>query len=360
MSCRKPMNSSACATPLTPSRGRIGRAAPVHIAMTDQGTELRKQAEEKASHLPEYAESLSAEKTRQTLQELRVHQIELEMQNDELRRTQAELDVVKTRYFDLYDLAPVGYCTLSKEGLILESNLTATTLLGTDRGALAKGTLSRFILKEDQAIYFLHRKQLLETGEPQTCDVRMVKKDGTSFWARLDVATAEGADGEPLCRILLSNINSQKEAEAERENDQIRLETIFNTVPDGIVTVDRDMRVLQHNEAFKVHSGMTAPIVSLLDLPAACSQACHGAIRETLASGRVVREYRVACERVDRPDQVSVINSSPLMDRFGSFVGALVVIRDITAIVQLEHRLGERTHQRKIVGAAPGMKELFQ
>ena len=127
------------------------------------------------------------EETRRTLHELRVHQIELEMQNEELRRAQAELDAARARYFDLYDLAPVGYATVSEKGLILETNLTAATLLGVARDALVRQPFSRFILKEDQDLYSLHRKKLFEThsassgqaGEPQACELRMVKKDGT-------------------------------------------------------------------------------------------------------------------------------------------------------------------------------------
>ena len=128
----------------------------------DQAAELRRQAEamarESGALSPEQLEALSPEDTRRTLHELRVHQIELEMQNEELRRARAELTAARVRYFDLYDLAPVGYCTLSEQGLILEANLTAATLLGMARGALVKRPLSRFILKEDQDTYYLHRK----------------------------------------------------------------------------------------------------------------------------------------------------------------------------------------------------------
>jgi PAS domain-containing protein len=74
---------------------------------------------------------VSLEDTERLLHELRVHQIELEMQNEELRQAQALLDTERARYFDLYDLAPVGYCTLSETGLILQSNLAAATLLGS-------------------------------------------------------------------------------------------------------------------------------------------------------------------------------------------------------------------------------------
>jgi PAS domain-containing protein len=116
--------------------------------------QLRQQAEaaarQEAAQSPETHEALSPAQMRQTLHELRVHQIELEMQNEELRRAQVELDAARARYFDLYDLAPVGYCTLSEPGLILEANLTAATLLGVPRGALVKQPISRFILPEDQ------------------------------------------------------------------------------------------------------------------------------------------------------------------------------------------------------------------
>ena len=97
------------------------------------GQSLRQRAEaafdESASPLLEPIETLPTEVIEQMFHELRVHQIELEMQNEELRRMQEELNVAYARYFDLYDLAPVGYCTLSEAGLIQLTNLTASTML---------------------------------------------------------------------------------------------------------------------------------------------------------------------------------------------------------------------------------------
>ena len=127
--------------------------------------------------------------TAQILHNLRVHEIELEMQNEDLRRAQVELDAVRARYFDLYDLAPVGYVTLSEHSLILEANLTAATLLGVPRGALVKQPFPRFILTEDADIYYRCRKQLFESGEPQACEVRIVPQGGANLWAHL-AATA--------------------------------------------------------------------------------------------------------------------------------------------------------------------------
>jgi PAS domain S-box-containing protein len=189
------------------------------------GSALRRQAEAAARENatpPENSEALSPEETRQILHDLRVHQIELEMQNEDLRRTQLELSAAQARYFDLYDLAPVGYCTVSESGLILEANLTAATLLGVTRSALIKQPLTRFILKEDQDLYYLHRKQLFKTGKPLACELRMVKRDGVSFWARLEATAAQApstpatgltTDGALHQRTVLSDISERKRAE---------------------------------------------------------------------------------------------------------------------------------------------------
>jgi PAS domain S-box-containing protein len=156
---------------------------------------------------------LSPDAARYLPHELRVHQLELEMQNEELRRSQMELEASRARYSDLYELAPVGFFTLSEQGLILEANLTAATLLGVARGTLLKLPLTCFILPEDQDIYYRHRNKLLATGSPQVCELQMVKRDGTHFRARLEAIAAQAADGAPEYRALLSDITGRKPTE---------------------------------------------------------------------------------------------------------------------------------------------------
>jgi PAS domain-containing protein len=105
-----------------------------------RAAELRRRAEEEARRMPGPAPgNLAAqppETLLRTLQELQVHRIELELQNEDLRRAQAELETARARYFSLYDRAPVGYCALSGDGIIREANLTAAILLGTERQSL--------------------------------------------------------------------------------------------------------------------------------------------------------------------------------------------------------------------------------
>jgi len=154
------------------------------------------------------------------LHELLVHKIELEMQNEELRRAQTELEIQRARYFDLYDLAPVGYFSVDAQGRILEANLTAATLLGLSRSMVVGQPITRFILKSDQDIYYLFRKSLLKVGETQSCELRMVKKDGVEFWAGLSAAIVPGENGEQVCRLTISDVSRRAEEDLRKNREE--------------------------------------------------------------------------------------------------------------------------------------------
>jgi len=156
--------------------------------------------------------ALKPEEVQRMFHDLRVHQIELEMQNEELRLAQQAVESSRTRYLDLYDRAPVGYLALNEGARILEANLTAAALLGVVRDELVGQELTRFILPDDQDTHYLHRKRLLQTGRPQVCELRMVRKDGIQFWVRMD-ATVIRQDGEAVCRSTVSDITDRKRAE---------------------------------------------------------------------------------------------------------------------------------------------------
>ena len=148
---------------------------------------------------------------------LRVKQIELEMQNEELRRTQEKLAVARARYFDIYNLAPAGYCTLNDQGLILEANLTAATMLGVEQNTLSSKQMFSFIFPEDQYIYDLHRNHLFKTGNSQLCELRMIRSDGVTVWVEIAASLAKDPDGKPDCLAIFENITERKQAENERK-----------------------------------------------------------------------------------------------------------------------------------------------
>ena len=197
----------------------------------EESSSLRQRAEEIAreKRVPsaDTIEALTLEETRRILHELRVHQIELEMQNEELRRSQAELSASQARYLDLYDFAPVCYCTLSEDGLILESNLTATILLGVAQGDMVQHSIFRFVIEEDRDIFYLYIKKLFKTGDQHSCELRMLRVGSTPFWARVEASATQNSDGISICRVVMSDITERKLAEESLRNAHWRLENII-------------------------------------------------------------------------------------------------------------------------------------
>ena len=194
-------------------------------SIPDKAEDLRRQAEEKlrAEGAPA-PEELSLGEVRAMLHDLRVHQIELEMQNEELRRAQVALEESRARYFDLYDLAPVGYVTLSPKGTIVEANLTAAELFRTDRADLIRQLLSRFVMPEDQDIYYHCCRELMRTGSPQVCELRMLRGGASPFWARLEaVVSSDPMADERVARVVIGEITARKEAEEALRQSQAAL-----------------------------------------------------------------------------------------------------------------------------------------
>lgn len=224
-----------------------------------QASALRRQAEEIALEKPalslEDIQAMSVEEIQQMFHKQRMQQIELKLQNEELRTAQAQIEVGRARFLDLYESAPVGYCTLSEQGLIVEANLTAATLLGVVHGSLVKQPISRFILKEDQDIYHLHHKKLFETGDPQKCELRLVKFDNTFFWAYLTATVVQGEDGSPACRVAIIDIINPKQAEeALLENEQF-LQILLESLPIPVFYKDAEGRYKGFNKAFETFFG---------------------------------------------------------------------------------------------------------
>jgi PAS domain S-box-containing protein len=314
--------------------------------------ELRQRAEaafreKAATATPESLAALTPEATRQLLHELQVHQIELEMQNEELRRAQLELDAARTRYFDLYDLAPVGYCTLNETGLILEANLTLATELGVARGALVSRPFSRFIHKEDAHRFYLLGKQLLATGQPQMCEVRMVSPAGPQFWALLAATAAP-----PGMRVVLSDITEGKQA-AEAH---ARLAMAVEHAAETIVITDHAGAILYANPAFEKTSGYTRA-EALGQNPRLLKSGKHDAefyrrLWAMLAAGQVWSGGMIN-KRKDGTFYEEDVNISPVRDAAGKIVNYVAVKRDITEQKKLEAQL-RRTQRLESIGTLAG------
>ncbi len=204
------------------------RAAHHDVTSIDKLKALRRRAEDRHQlkvDLPlEMIKELTPEDSELLFYELRLHQIELEMQNEELHRTHADLSAAHERYFDLYDMAPVGYCTVNDEGRILEANLTAATLLGVTRSALVKRLITHFIHLDHRPIYRDCCTQVHASGQTHSRDLQMIYGDGKPIWVNASANLAKDADGTTSLRVTLIDVTERLRLEAEMKAQNEELE----------------------------------------------------------------------------------------------------------------------------------------
>jgi len=174
--------------------------------------ELRTRAEKLLKSNKNTVEETSDAAFRTLVNELQVHQVELEMQNEELRRTQLELEASREKYYDLYDLAPVGYFSLDHKNLILEVNLKGASMVGMERRLLVKKRFTQFIVSAFQDPFYMFQKETFKTGAIQTLEVQLKKKNSTPFWVHLDgVATQDTDSNFTHMRIIAIDISEKKQ-----------------------------------------------------------------------------------------------------------------------------------------------------
>ena len=173
---------------------------------------------ERIATAPDRESALSAEDALRAIHELSVHEIELEMQNEEMGATLAEVDAGRARFADFYDSSPVGFCSVSEQGLILEANLTLAGMLGAARNDLLGRPFARFILMADQMEWRRRQRDLFATGQAQIMDLRLARPDGTDLWVCLAAVAAAEGEGGRVCRAVLSDISERSREAARRDS----------------------------------------------------------------------------------------------------------------------------------------------
>jgi PAS domain S-box-containing protein len=175
---------------------------------------LRTRAEERLRINEASTLGISSPDEREKLvHELQVHQIELEMQNEELLLSQAALDSARAHYFNLYDLAPIGYLTINNKKMISEVNLAAAKMFNVARSSLIKEPISSILQKDDQYVFYQHLKQCIEVAELQLWEMQLLRADGSRFWAHLQATPAESGE----FWITLIDITKQKLVQGENK-----------------------------------------------------------------------------------------------------------------------------------------------
>jgi diguanylate cyclase (GGDEF)-like protein/PAS domain S-box-containing protein len=200
----------------------------------------------------------SPEDSRKLIYELQVHQIELEMQNEELRASQEELEESRSRYSDLYDFAPVGYFTLDKNGLILKVNLTGAKQLGIGRRLLHKKPFSRLISRDTQDTFYFHLKEVFDKKLLTSCEIILKKKDKSEFHARLtSMAQADNNGIYNQVRTAVSDITLSKQAEERLSEREARYRSFIELTEQLGWTTNADGEIEEDIPTWRKYTGQS-------------------------------------------------------------------------------------------------------
>ena len=308
-------------------------------------TRTEKRLRSKAGKVPKRPKALSAAEAQRLVHKLEARQVELEAQNEELRRAHADADALRARYFELYVLAPVGYLALDEKGLIQEANLAVARLLGVKRSLLAKQPFSRFVLPEDRGIYHRLRNGASRTGAPRACELRILRAAAAPsapfFWARMETTEGKYPYGSFVCRAAISDITAFKRAEdALRASEEFARRVIDSSV-DCIKTLDLDGRLLSMSEAGQ-------RLLEIDDLKSCLNMrwvdfwknADRTAALEAVSKAKKggVGTFLGYCETAKGTPKWWEVVVSPIKDARGDVERLLAVSRDITERKKAEDR----------------------
>lgn len=217
--------------------------------------ELRRQAEERVQKsMPKAAFSLTNEALQRLVQELDVHQIELEMQNEELQQARLELERYLSQYTDLYDFAPVGYFTLDRSGVILNANLTGASMVGIERSRILNQNFSRYIHADYRNALSTFLENLFLNRNREPIEVVLQNEGPDVLYTQVQAKVTED---RRECRLALVDISVQKKAEIELREGERRYRTLFETMTQGVVYQDPDGTIITMNPAAEKILGMS-------------------------------------------------------------------------------------------------------
>jgi PAS domain S-box-containing protein len=218
-----------------------------------QGTiSLRDAAEQKLASSPFITHGIEGRTPEEIVHTLGVHQIELEMQSDELRRTYLDLEESRDKYLDLYEFAPIGYLTLTDTALISQANLTVSVLLGIERARFINTPFRELISPEDLETWDQYFSLLLKSDKKQNARLMLRMGDGSRFPARLESIRITESNDTQSIRVAISDISDLMRAENELQTsgEQVRMQArMLDAVGDAVIAVDTGHRIIFWNEA---------------------------------------------------------------------------------------------------------------
>ncbi len=209
--------------------------------------DLRRQAEKRLQKSKQDIKTpVTPEEAYRLIQELEIHQIELEMQNEELQQARSELEHSLLEYTDLYDFAPVGYITLDQSGVILNVNLTGSRMLGVERSHILNQYFKKFISTEYWSGFSAFLNKVFLNRDQETIEIVMQKEGGGELYAHLEATVSEN---KRECRVALVDITVQKQAEQKLQENEQKYRSLYETMSQGVLYQAPDGKIISANPA---------------------------------------------------------------------------------------------------------------
>jgi len=318
---------------------------------------LRKKAEElfqaNLNHVKYDSEDVD-----KVIYELRVHQIELEMQNEELRETQLKLEDSRHKYLDLYNYAPVGYFTLNKDGIILDVNLAGALLLGVERFNLKKSAFIQYIDPDYRNKFHHYINDEVKQRNNANVNIKLLKMNNP-FYARLETVKVLDDDGTLVgFRMSILNINELKttehalkqikhdlELKVEERTQELKSANDYNrslieASLDPLVTIGQDGKITDANSSTEKFTGRSRKELigtyfsDYFTEPEKAKEGYQIAFKEG-----IVLDYPLEIKNKNGHITSVLYNASVYKNELNEVKGVFAAARDITGIKKAERKL---------------------
>ena len=277
------------------------------------------------------------------LHELQVHQIELEMQNEALQQAHSELEQSRDRYLDLYDFAPVGYCTVTTTGLISEVNLTAAELLGETRAELIGTRLTLFVAPESQEAWHSLLRHVAPPARQEIPEIAFLGKDGRRFYARLECSYLSDERDEAKIRLVIISLGALSSLARDNVDIENKYRSLYESMRDAFVRVDMSGKIVLFNQSYQDMLGYSAEELKAKTYVDLTPEKWHSH-EAHLVESEILRDGESQIyekEYIRKGGEIFPVELKTILlkDKNGRPEGMWAVVRDISARKQVEAEL---------------------